>query len=123
MQHVIAEHDGDRAIAGEVSRQSDGVRNAERTSLVSVGEIESDLRAVVQQLQDVADRTPADNDHHLPTSHLLESREGVEDHRPIVDRQQMLVGNEGEREQARAAASCQNDPFEPHPTSGLHDDI
>jgi hypothetical protein len=61
--------------------------------------------AVAEELHDVADALAAEDDHHLPDAHAGQRVERVVDHRPVVDRQQVLVGHDGQREQPGRGAA------------------
>ena len=41
------------------------MRDAQRAALVAVRQVETEVAAVPEQLHDVADAPPAENDHHL----------------------------------------------------------
>ena len=106
---VVAEHAAERVVAHEVPGQPDRVRDPERAGLVAIGQVEAEGRAVRQQLDDVADALPADDDHHLADPHPGERLDRVVDHRPVVDRQQVLVGDDRERIEPRGRAAGEDD--------------
>ena len=81
----------------------------ERAALVAVGQVEAEVLPVAQQLDDVADALAADDDHHLADAHRGQRLDRVVDHRPVVDRQQVLVGDDRQREQPRGGAAGQHD--------------
>ena len=54
---------------------------------------------------------PAGDDHDVLDPRVHQRLDRVIDHRPVVDRQQMLVGDFREREQAAARAARQDDAF------------
>ena len=93
MDDVIAQDDGDRIVAREGTRQSQGMGDPECAALIPVREIETEVRTVVEQLEHVADGSAANDDHRLAYPHVGKRGKGVEDHRPIVNREQVLVGD------------------------------
>ena len=94
------------AIVGdEVPREADRMGDAQRATLVAVGQVEAELVTIGQQLHDVADAAAAKDDHHLADAHLAQRLDRVIDHRPVVDRQQVLVRDTRQRSEARAVAA------------------
>ena len=83
----------------------------ERAALVAVRQVEPEVPAVAQQLDDVADALAADDDHHLADAHARQRVERVVDHRPVVDRQQVLVGDDREREQPGRRPAGKHEAF------------
>ena len=81
----------------------------ERAALVAVRQVEPEVPPVAEQLDDVADALAADDDHHLADAHRRERLDRVVDHRPVVDRQQVLVGDDREREQPRRGPAGKDD--------------
>jgi hypothetical protein len=73
------------------------VGDAEGAPLVAVREIEPEVGAIGQELDDVAHALAPHHDHHLADPHPGERLDRVVDHRPVVDRQQVLVGDDGQR--------------------------
>ena len=85
------------------------MRDAQRAALVAVRQVEPEVPPVAQQLDDVADALAADDDHDLADPHARERVERVVDHRPVVDRQQVLVGDDREGEQPARRAARQDE--------------
>ena len=85
--------------------------DAERAALVAVGQVEPEVGAVGEQLDDVADALAADDDHDLADAHAGQRLERVVDHRPVVDRQEVLVGDDRQREEAGRGAAGEDDAF------------
>ena len=80
-----------------------------RVALVPVRELEPELRSVAEQLDDVANAPPAEHDHHLAHAHVAQCLEGIEDHRPIKDRQQVLVRDARQRVETHPAATGEDE--------------
>ena len=55
---VVAEHDAERLMAHEVAGQADGMGDPERAALVAIGQVETEIEAIGQELDDVADDRP-----------------------------------------------------------------
>ena len=108
-QDVVAEDAAERVVAHEVAGQADGVGDPERAGLVAVGQVDPERRPVRQQLDDVADALAADDDHDLADAHPGERLDRVVDHRPVVDRQQVLVGDDRQRVEPRGRAAGEDD--------------
>jgi hypothetical protein len=115
-QDVVPEDAAESVVADEVAGQADGVGDALRPALIAVREIQPEVLAVRQQLHDVTDALAADDDHDFADAHAGQRRDRVVDHRPVVDRQQMLVGDDGQREEAGGRAARQHEAF--HSDSG-----
>ena len=108
-QDVVAQDHAEAVLAHEVAGQADGVGDAERAALVAVGQIQAEVAAVREQLHDVADAAPAEDDHDLTDAHARQRLEREVDHGPVVDRHEVLVRHQRQRVEARPGATGQND--------------
>ena len=108
-QDVVAEHAAEGVVADEVAGEADGVGDAERAALIAVRQIQSEMLAVGEQLDDVADALAADDDHDLTDAHAGKRGDGVVDHGPVVDRQKVLVGDDGQRKEASGGSACHHE--------------
>ena len=108
-QDVVAEDAAERVVADEAAGEPDGVGDAQRPALVSIGQVEPEVGAVREQLHDVADALAPDDDHHLADAHAGEGLDRVVDHRPVVDGQQVLVGDDGQRVEPRRGPAGEDD--------------
>ncbi len=108
-QDVVTEDHTEGLVAHEVPHQADGMGDAEGAALVAVAEVEPEVLAIRQQLHDVADAAPTEDDHDLVDAHAREGLEREVDHGLVVDRQQVLVGDQRQRMQARACSAGQDD--------------
>ena len=70
---------------------------------------ETELFAIGQQPQKVARILSAGDNQDIPDTRIDQSLDGVIDHRLLVNRQQVLVGDLGQREQPASRTSRQND--------------
>ena len=73
--------------------------------------LQAELFAVGQQPQKIARIAAAGDDHDVLDPRVHQRLDRVIDHRLVVNRQQMLVGDFGERKQAAAGAAGENDAF------------
>src|SRR5216683_62436 len=81
----------------------------------------AELAAVAEQRQELAGMVAAGDDHDLVDPGRDECLDGKEDHRLVIHRQQMLVGDPRERMKSRAGAPGQNDAFHSRfaPSTGI----
>lgn len=108
-EDVVAQHERARVPADEVLADDEGLGQAVGRGLLGVGEVDPEVRAVLEQAPEVGqilgrrdDQDVADAGHH-------EDGQRVVDHRLVVDRQQLLAGDGGERVQAGARAAREDD--------------
>ena len=108
-QDVVTKDAAEGFGTDEVARETDGLGDAVGAGLVAVGQIEPEVRSVAEQLDHVADALAADDDQHLTDTHAGERLDRVVDHRPVVDRQQVLVRDDRQREQPGRGPARQHD--------------
>ena len=80
-------------------------------ALVAIGQVEPEMRPVGEQLDDIADALPADDDHDLADAHARQRLERVVDHRPVIDRQEVLVGDDGQGKEPGRRSAGEDDAF------------
>src|SRR5215218_1116452 len=112
LDHVVGQHDHHPVAVHEALGEPEGLGDAARPFLVGVEQpVDAVLVAVAEQAQELAGvGTPGDH-HQLGDPGRDQRLDGVGDHRPVVDRQQVLVGDERQRVQPAAGAAGQDDPF------------
>src|SRR5271165_4288055 len=81
--------------------------------------VEPELAAIAQKPQEVAGRAAAGNDHDLRDSCPAERFERIVDHRLVVDRQQMLVGDLRQRPKPLSKTPGEDNAFH-HPGLSLY---
>ena len=112
LDDVVAQDDADLLAVGEVLGQRQGVGDAAFAFLVGVVDVlQAELFAVGQQAQEIARVAAAGDDQDVLDPGVHQRLDGIVDHRLVIDRQQMLVGDFGEREQTASRTSGQHDTF------------
>ena len=110
LEDVVGEHHAHLVAGDEVLREPERLGDAARLLLVAVREqVEAVLAAVAEQAEELAGMRPAGDEHQLVDARLDERLDGVRDHRPVEERQQMLVRDPRERMEARAGAAGEDD--------------
>ena len=109
---VVAEDDADSVAVDEMLGQAQGVGDAAFAFLVGVVDVlEAEVAAVGEKPQKVARILTAGDDEDVGDGGVHQRLNGIENHRLVVDRQQVLVGDAGQRVEARAGAAGEDDAF------------
>src|SRR5215211_6862791 len=112
LDHVVGQHDHHPVPVDEALGQPEGLGDPARPLLVGVQQpVDAVLVAVAEQPQELAGMGPPGDHHQLGDPGRDEGLDGVGDHRPVVDRQQVLVGDAGQRVEPRAGPPGQDDAF------------
>src|SRR5688572_7775462 len=112
LDDVVAEDHDDLVAIGEVFREFERIGDAALAFLIGVLEVfDTQLLAVLQELEKVSRVLPAGHDENLVQAGPREAFDRVIDHRPVVYRQQVLVGDQRERPEARPEAASEDDAF------------
>ena len=115
VEDVVAEHEGARLAGDEPLADGEGLRQAVGAGLLGVGEVHSVARAVPEQALEVGQVRRGGDDQDVPDSRQHEGGQRVVDHGLVVDRQQLLTGDERERVQTRAGPAGEDDAFHKNP--------
>ena len=108
--NVVTQDDADAPSVGKVFGQPQGIGNAAFAFLIGVVEVlQAEFPAVGEQPQEVARIAPARHHQDLTNARIHERLDGVIDHGLVVNRQQVLIGDLGQREHSAARAAGQND--------------
>jgi hypothetical protein len=83
----------------------------QRARLIAIRQVDAERRPVREQLDHVADALAANDDHHFADPHAGEGLDRVVDHRAVVDRQQVLVGDDRQWVEAGRRPAGKNDAF------------
>src|SRR5438477_3926918 len=109
-EDVVAEQDDRPVAADEVLGQAQRLGDSAGPVLVRVEQaVDAELLAVAEQAQELSRVCPAGDQHHLGHAALDQRLDRVADHRAVVEREQVLVGDAGERVQPAARAAGEDD--------------
>src|SRR6267142_1115410 len=109
-EDVVAEQDHHSIAADELFRQAQRLGDSSRLLLVRVKEpVDPELLPVAEQTKKLACMRTACHQHHLGHARLDEGLDRVADHRPVVDRQQVFVGDAGQRVQPASRSTSEDD--------------
>ncbi len=95
----------------ELLADGEGLRQAVGARLLGVGEVHAVARAVPEQALEVGQVGRGGDDQDVPDTRQHEGGQRIVDHGLVVDRQQLLAGDERERVQTRARATREDDAF------------
>ena len=110
LEHVVGEHDDAGVAVDEALGEPEGLRDAARPLLVAVEElVDAVLVTVAEQAEELAGVRAAGDEHQLVDARFHERLDRVRHHRPVVDRQQVLVRDPRQRMKACARAAREND--------------
>ena len=111
-EDVVTEQNHRAVASHELFGKAERFGDAPRLVLVRVEKpVDAKLLPVAEQAQELSCvRAPRDQ-HHLGYAGHHERFDRVADHRPVVDRQQVLVGDPCKRVEAAAGSARQDDPF------------
>ena len=110
LEHVVGQHHDDPVALPEALRQAQSVRDAALLLLVGVEEaVDPVVVPVPQQAEELARMCPPGDEHDLGDAGRDERLDGVRHHRPVVDRQQVLVRDAGERVEPSAFPAREDD--------------
>src|SRR5262245_10083241 len=110
LDDVVAQHHDDAVALGERSRQRQSVGDPALAFLVRIGDfVEPVLPAVAEEPEELAGVIAAGDDEDVAQAGVREGLQRIVDHRPVVDRQQVLVGDLGEWEQPRSHPPGEDD--------------
>src|SRR5215218_2909169 len=112
LDHVVGQHDHHPVAVHEALGEPDGLGDAARPFLVGVQQpVDGVLGPVAEHTQELAGWGAPGDDHQLGDAGRDQGLDGVGDHRPVVDQQQVLVGDQRQRVQPGARTPRQDDPF------------
>ena len=109
-EEIVGQHHEGGLVADELRRKPERLGNPARPLLIGVEEaFDAELMAVGEKPEELAGMGPTGHDHDLGDPGLDEGLDPVADHGPVADRQQVLVGDPGEREQPAAGPAGEDD--------------
>jgi hypothetical protein len=109
-EDVVRQHDDAVVAVDEVLGEPERLRNPARLRLVGVEQAVAAVGApVAEQAQELSRVRASGDDHDLVHSGADERLDRVLDHRPVVDRQQVLVGDARQGVEPRPRAAGEDD--------------
>ena len=111
VEDVVAENERARLAVNKLLADGECLRQAVRRGLLGVGQVHAVARAVPEQALEVGQVGRGGDDQDIPNARQHEGAKRVVDHGLVVDRQQLLAGDERERVQARAGTAGEDDAF------------
>ena len=109
---VVGQHDHHPVAVDEALGQRQGLGDAAGPLLVGVGEaVDAPLVAAAEEAEELAGVGAAGDHHDLVDPGRDQGLDGVGDHRPVVDRQEVLVGDAGEGVEPGPGPPCEDDAF------------
>jgi len=111
VEDVVAEDEADRRAADEVLGDEEGLRDAFRLGLLGVLETHAEVRAIAKEAAELGQILGRGDDENLADAAEHERGERVVDHRLVIDGQELLAGDAGERVQTGAGAAGEEDGF------------
>src|ERR1700680_560376 len=112
LEYVVPQkHDGPVA-TDEFLGEAERLGYASRFVLVRVEEaIDPELLPIAEQAKELARVAASGVEPHSRHAALDECLDRVADHRPVIDRQEVLIRDSGERMEAAAGSAREDDPF------------
>lgn len=108
-EDVVAQDHRGRAAGQEILGQDIGLRQTVGAGLDDIGEADAPLAAVVQQAAELVLVLGGGDDRDLADAGQHQHADRIEDHRLVVQRQQLLGHAHGDRIQPGARSTGQND--------------
>ena len=117
VEDVVPEDERAGLAGGELIADHERLRQAVGAGLHGVGKVHAVVRAVAQQALEVRQVGRGGDDQDIADAGHHEDGQRVVDHRLVVDRQQLLAGDGGERVEAGAGPAGKDDAL--HPMNSL----
>jgi len=109
LDDVVAENDANLFAVDERLCEPERVCDAAFAFLVGVvNAVQVKILAIGEETKEVAGILPASDDDDVLDARIHQCLDGVENHRPVVNWQQMLIGDTRERVQARTSSARQD---------------
>lgn len=115
VEDVVTQDEGNGVAPDEAGADDEGLCQTVGMLLDGVGDRESDLRSIAQQLFKGGDVARGGDDENVPDTREHQRRKRVINHRLVVDRKQLLGNSARSGEQACTRAARKNDSFHGSP--------
>jgi hypothetical protein len=103
LEDVVTQKNGHRLSGGEMSGKSKRLCDPSFPFLVGIAQVfQTELTTVPKEPKKVSSAPTTRHDKHVIDPSVSQLLEWVIDHRPIVDRKEVLVGDARHREKTRA---------------------
>lgn len=112
--NVVTQHERGRSLAEELLADQERLRQAIRGWLHRIGEIESPLASIPQQLRETRGVLRGGDDQDVTDTGQHQGAQRVVDHRLVVDGQQLFGYGQGGRVQTGTGATGEDDAFTFH---------
>ena len=120
LKDVVGQEDDATVTGDELLGQAEGLGDAAGLVLVGVEEaLDAELVPVAEEAQKLARMGPTGDQHDLVHARAHQRFDCVVDHRAVVDRKQVLVGDPGQRMEAAASAPGEYYALHRHRILGL----
>ena len=120
LEDVVREKDDAPVLGDELLRQAERLSDAAGLVLVGIEEaLDAEFVPVAEQAEELACMGPPGDQHDLVHSRADQRLDRVVDHRSVVDRKQVLVGDARQRMEAASSAAGQYDALHRHRILGL----
>ena len=111
VEDVVAEHEAGAVVADELLADDEGLREAVGGGLLGVFEVDAVVGAVAQEAFEAGEVVGGGDDEDVADTREHQGRDGVIDHRLVVDGEQLFADALGDGVQSCAGPSGENDSF------------
>ena len=108
MEQIVAQDQAGRVPRNEIGAKDEGFRDAARRLLDDVLETDAQVRSIAKKIPEARQILWRRDDENIPNPAQHEGRDGVVNHRLVVDGQQLLADRPGDRVQTGASAPGQD---------------
>ena len=111
VENVVAKDQAGAVVSDELLPDEEGLREAVGAGLLGVGEADAVVGAVAQQAPEGRQVLRGADDKNIPDSRQHQRADGVVHHRLVIDGEELLAHPLGDRVQAGAGASGEDNSF------------
>ena len=111
VEDVVAQHEAGAVVADELLADDEGLREAVGGGLLGVFEVDAVVGAVAQEAFEAGEVVGGGDDEDVADTREHQGRDGVIDHRLVVDGEQLFADALGDGVQSCAGPSGENDSF------------
>lgn len=111
VEDIVAEDEADIVIADKVGADGKGLGQAVGAGLLFIADVNPELAAITEQALEAGQVGGGRDDQDIANPRQHQHRQGVVDHRLIVERQQLLRAAHGDGVEPGAGATCEDNTF------------